>query len=93
MTTPEAQNPDAARRTRALNATIATLDKKYGRGAVMRLGEVPAHDALGGFSTGSLSLDLATGCGGCGSAQCLRSFSAARSPFVSAATGTCSSNA
>ena len=64
MTTPEAQNPDAARRTRALNATIATLDKKYGRGAVMRLGEVPAHDALGGFSTGSLSLDLATGCGG-----------------------------
>ena len=48
---------------KALETAIAQLDKQYGKGTVMRLGE---HAALNveAISTGSISLDIALGIGG-----------------------------
>lgn len=47
----------------ALNAAIEHINKQYGAGAVMKLGE-NAHMNIETFSTGSLALDLALGAGG-----------------------------
>lgn len=47
----------------ALESAMKQIEKKYGAGAVMRLGE-NAHLKVDAISTGSLSLDIATGIGG-----------------------------
>lgn len=47
-----------------LNIALATLNKKFGRGSVQRLGENFANYEIKSVSTGSLLLDLALGCGG-----------------------------
>ena len=49
---------------RALDAAIAKLEKDYGKGTVMRLGDPAAQVAVETIPTGSLSLDLALGLGG-----------------------------
>ena len=49
---------------RALDAAIAKLEKDYGKGTVMRLGDPSAQVAVETIPTGSLSLDLALGLGG-----------------------------
>ena len=49
---------------RALDAAIAKLDKDFGKGTVMRLGDPSAQVAVETIPTGSLSLDLALGLGG-----------------------------
>lgn len=46
-----------------LQAVVDAINKKYGKGAIMRLGDAPAVD-VETFSTGSLGLDIATGIGG-----------------------------
>jgi len=48
---------------KALELTLAKLDKTYGKGAVMKMGDV-AVDDVEAISTGSLGLDLALGVGG-----------------------------
>ena len=48
----------------ALDAAIAKLEKDFGKGAEMRLGESGAHVAVETVPTGCLSLDLALGLGG-----------------------------
>ncbi|ABQ13334.1 recombinase RecA [Dichelobacter nodosus] len=49
---------------KALTAVLTQLDKQFGKGTVMRLGEqVAAHD-IQAISTGSLTLDIALGIGG-----------------------------
>ncbi|MHC5039574.1 MAG: recombinase RecA [Planctomycetota bacterium] len=50
-------------RQKALSYTIEQIDKKYGRGSIMRLGSHNASE-VDTISTGSLSLDLALGVGG-----------------------------
>lgn len=47
----------------ALESAMKQIEKKYGAGAVMRLGE-NAHLKVDAISTGSLTLDIATGIGG-----------------------------
>ncbi len=47
----------------ALEVAMKQIEKKYGAGAVMRLGE-NAHLKVDAISTGSLTLDIATGIGG-----------------------------
>ena len=47
----------------ALEAAMKQIQKKFGAGAVMRLGE-NASLKVDAISTGSLSLDIATGIGG-----------------------------
>ena len=49
---------------KALDAAIAKLEKDFGKGAVMKLGESGAHVAVETVPTGCLSLDLALGLGG-----------------------------
>lgn len=48
---------------KALQLTLDKLDKTYGKGAVMKLGDV-AGDDIEAISSGSLGLDLALGVGG-----------------------------
>ncbi len=48
---------------KALQLTLDKLDKSYGKGAVMKLGDV-AHVDVDAISSGSLGLDLALGVGG-----------------------------
>ena len=49
---------------KALEAAIAKLEKDFGKGAVMRLGDSSANVAVETVPTGCLSLDLALGLGG-----------------------------
>ena len=48
----------------ALDAAIAKLEKDFGKGTVMKLGDPAAQVAVETIPTGSLSLDLALGLGG-----------------------------
>ena len=48
---------------KALDAAVAQLDKRFGQGTLMRLGEKPSM-SVSVIPTGSLSLDLALGVGG-----------------------------
>src|SRR5580658_1250656 len=45
---------------KALNNAISQIEKTFGSGAIMKLGE-GAHMEVEGISTGALSLDLALG--------------------------------
>ncbi len=49
---------------KALEAAIAKLEKDFGKGTVMKLGDPKAQVAVETIPTGSLSLDLALGLGG-----------------------------
>jgi len=47
-----------------LDVALGQIEKQYGKGAVMRLGEHKAGEGIGIIPTGSLSLDIALGVGG-----------------------------
>nr|WP_305908949.1 recombinase RecA [Methylomarinum sp. Ch1-1]MDP4521816.1 recombinase RecA [Methylomarinum sp. Ch1-1] len=49
---------------KALGAALMQIDKQFGKGSVMRMGDVAASRDIDVVSTGSLSLDIALGCGG-----------------------------
>ena len=49
---------------RALDAALGQIEKQYGKGAVMRLGDPAAQLNVETIPTGSLSLDIALGQGG-----------------------------
>ena len=49
---------------KALNSTIAMIEKQYGKGAIMKLGDNNVNSELEVIPTGCLSLDLALGVGG-----------------------------
>ncbi len=49
---------------RALEAALGQIEKQYGKGAVMRLGDPASQMNVETIPTGSLSLDLALGLGG-----------------------------
>ena len=48
----------------ALDIALAHIEKDYGKGAVMRLGEAAQRLATEVIPTGSLALDVALGAGG-----------------------------
>ncbi len=50
-------------KNKALETTLASITKKFGDGAIMRLGEA-THLEIESIPTGSLALDLALGIGG-----------------------------
>jgi len=54
-------NPEKAK---ALAAALAQIEKQFGKGSIMRLGDGEVVDALEVVSTGSLGLDIALGVGG-----------------------------
>ena len=49
---------------RALDAALGQIEKQFGKGAVMRLGDPAAQMNIETIPTGSLSLDIALGLGG-----------------------------
>ncbi len=51
-------------RGRAVDAAITQIEKQFGRGAIMRLGDKGAKMSVEVVSTGSIALDLALGVGG-----------------------------
>jgi recombination protein RecA len=50
-------------RTKALDAALAQIDKAFGKGSVMLLGEKP-NSGIQAISSGNVSLDIALGIGG-----------------------------
>ncbi len=57
-------NTDNAAKEKALNQALEQIQKQYGKGAIMKLGDAGPVTNLDVISTGSISLDLATGVGG-----------------------------
>ena len=55
------QSPD---RNKVLANTLTTIEREYGKGSIMRLGDKDAKVRVQVISTGSISLDSATGIGG-----------------------------
>jgi recombination protein RecA len=53
-----------ADKMRALKGVIHQVEKQFGKGAVMTLGDDETPEPVSAISTGSLALDLATGIGG-----------------------------
>ncbi len=53
----------SAEKTKALQTALSQIEKNFGKGAIMRLGENPSLN-IEAIPTGSVSLDAATGIGG-----------------------------
>jgi recombination protein RecA len=49
---------------KALGAALMQIERQFGKGSVMRMGDVAASRDIDVVSTGSLGLDIALGCGG-----------------------------
>ncbi len=57
-------NVNVEDKKKALDAAIAQIEKQYGKGSVMKLGDSNANMNIDVIPTGSLSLDIALGLGG-----------------------------
>ena len=55
---------DSMDKTRALEAALAQIDRAFGKGSVMKLGQRSSGVEIETISTGSLGLDMALGIGG-----------------------------
>ena len=55
---------DLNERTKALASTLSQIDKKFGKGSVLRLGSQDDLEPISVISTGSISIDHALGVGG-----------------------------
>ncbi len=51
-------------KTKALDMAITQIEKQFGQGAIMKLGDESAHINIPYISTGALTLDIALGIGG-----------------------------
>jgi recombination protein RecA len=51
-------------KSKALNAALSQIEKQFGKGSVMRLGDSVTSQQIESISTGSLGLDIALGIGG-----------------------------
>ena len=49
---------------KALSAALGQIEKQFGKGAVMRMGDISGSREIDAVSTGSLGLDIALGIGG-----------------------------
>jgi recombination protein RecA len=56
--------PSAKEKTKALDLALQQIEKQFGKGSIMKLGEESAHVAVEVIPTGSIGLDLALGVGG-----------------------------
>ena len=51
-------------KSKALSAALAQIDKQFGKGSIMRMGDKDVITDIESVSTGSLGLDIALGIGG-----------------------------
>src|SRR3954469_20911152 len=56
--------PADSEKAKALQAALAQIEKQFGKGTIMRLGEGEKIEDIQVVSTGSLGLDIALGVGG-----------------------------
>jgi len=54
----------AIEKEKALDLALAQIEKQFGKGSIMRLGEASARTPVDAISTGCITLDIATGVGG-----------------------------
>jgi recombination protein RecA len=54
---------DNSQKSKALTAALSQIERQFGKGTIMRLGDTP-HERIPAISTGSLGLDIALGIGG-----------------------------
>ncbi len=59
----EATKMSSDTKGKAIESALANIEKKFGKGSIMRLGERP-HEEVGSISTNCLSIDAAIGVGG-----------------------------
>jgi len=64
MNDKDRESTDLAGKRRSLDATLAAIERQFGKGAVMRLGDESQREKIAVISTGSMSVDLALGIGG-----------------------------
>lgn len=64
MSNSSSANNAGDERLRALELAIGQIEKQFGRGSIMRLGEASTRMAVETIPTGSLALDMALGAGG-----------------------------
>src|SRR5437773_11923204 len=64
MTLSTAGLPMDDNKGKALAAALAQIEKQFGKGSIMRMGESQVQNDLQVVSTGSLGLDIALGAGG-----------------------------
>lgn len=62
--------PVNTEKAKALAAALAQIEKQFGKGTIMRLGEGEAIEDIQVVSTGSLGLDIALGVGGLPRYEC-----------------------
>src|SRR6187397_3552491 len=63
MTDERAAERAVAERSKAVDAALSTIEKQFGRGAIMKLGSAERQQ-VDSIPTGSIALDLALGVGG-----------------------------
>lgn len=51
-------------KVKALDSVLVSIEKQYGKGSIMKLGQTAATEGIEALPTGCLSLDLAIGIGG-----------------------------
>ena len=51
-------------KVKALGAALAQIEKQFGKGAIMKMGDAQVEQGIQSVSTGSLGLDMALGIGG-----------------------------
>jgi recombination protein RecA len=51
-------------KSKALDLALAAIEKQFGKGAIMKLGDVQSREKIPTISTGCLGLDIALGVGG-----------------------------
>lgn len=54
----------AVEKEKALSATLTQIERKFGKGSIMKMGEVGSRLAIEAIPTGSIGLDIALGIGG-----------------------------
>jgi recombination protein RecA len=57
------ESQESSQKTKALTAALSQIERQFGKGAMMRLGDSPL-EKIPAISTGSLGLDIALGIGG-----------------------------
>lgn len=58
------EKKEVSDKIKALDVALGQIEKQFGKGAIMRLGEEHAHVQIESIPTGALSLDIALGVGG-----------------------------
>ena len=69
-----------AARLKALQATIDKIEKDYGKGTIMKLGDQPEWDASQVIPSGSIALDHALGIGGYPKGRIIEIYGPGRAP-------------